>query len=131
MRLKQEVGRGVGGVYLGDAALAGGVVVEGVDDDLALEGFGGDLSIGPDRNSHYDEVAGGRGLDRGPRAGARAESRDQVLQGFRAAAVAEDDVVTRVDCEAGERAADVAAADEADGSHGLLPVPDKVRHACA
>jgi len=50
-------------------------------------------------------------------AAARAEFGHQLGQGVRAAPVTQDDVVPGCDREAGDGAADHAAADQADGAH--------------
>ena len=105
-------------VQLGDVAVALGVVVARVDDDLAAQGLDGHPVDRGQRDRHDHDVAGGsRAVGRG-RSSMRAELFDQSAQSLGTATVAHHDVVARVQGQSGDGAADVAASDESDGGHG-------------
>src|SRR5581483_12200628 len=102
-------------VELRDVPVTLRVVVVGVDHDLAGQRLGRHGAVGLERDAHHHDVPGLRGFGRGCRAGSWPEFGGEVAESLRPPGVAEYDVVTGVDGQAGDGASDVAAADESDG----------------
>jgi hypothetical protein len=106
-------------VQLGDAAVAVRVVVHGVDHDLARESRRGQPVVGLQRHGRHHQVTGAGGLLGGGRPRVPAEFGDEAGECLRSARVAEYDVQSGRHGEAGQHAADHAAADESKGlRHG-------------
>ncbi len=120
MRLQQLGGRLRFGIELRKPAVALRIVVVGIDDDLAGERRHRNLAVVLQRNGDDDDVpcAGCFVGGRGP--GMRAELADEFRQRVGAAGIAHDDVVTGLDGEPRDLAADVPGADETDGAHGSI-----------
>nr|BFF26463.1 hypothetical protein GCM10025732_44280 [Glycomyces mayteni] len=114
MALDEFAGGGLVGVEGGEAAVALGVVVAGVEDGLARERFGGEPQVGAERDGRDDEVARRGGLGRDGGAGGGAEFADEVGEGLGAAGVREDHFDARRDGEPGEGGSDHAGADDAE-----------------
>ena len=95
-------------VELGDVAVALGVVVVRVDDDLARERCDGDGVDRVQRDGDDDDVATLGRLEGGAGRGVLAELRDEVGERLRSARVGHDDVVTLRHREACELRADVS-----------------------
>src|ERR1700694_2601430 len=103
----------------GHVAVAGWVVVTGVNDNLARQRLHGNLRHGPERDRHDDQIAGRRGLVRGGSSSFRAKGRDQWGQRFGSPGVAHHDVVASGDNLPGENLPNIAATDEANDGYGV------------
>ena len=109
----------------GDPPVPLGVVVHGVEDDLAGQGGDGHLGESLERHRHHDDVAGLGRLLRGGGPRLRTELADEVREGRRTPAVAHHHVVTGGDRQPRHGAADVAAADESPGGHVVRNGPGR------
>src|ERR1700680_705178 len=100
-------------------AVARGVVVADVDDDLPRQRLHGDLRHVPERDRYDHKVARRGCLVRGASSSFRSEGRDQGGEGFGSSGVAHHNVVASGDNLPGENLPDVAATNEANDAHDV------------
>jgi hypothetical protein len=102
---------------LADVPVALGVVVVGIDDDLAGRALHRNVCIGSERHGHDQHLAAERRIC-GRRGGRRrAELADELGKRLRPTGIRDDDVVTGAREQSRERAADVTRGDDADPRH--------------
>ena len=104
-------------IQLGDLPVPDGIVVVGLDDHLAPERFDGEAEVGPQGDTHDDEVAGPGGLGRGGGSGVWAQLVHQPFERLGPPGIAEDHVIACVNCQPGHRASDAPAADQSNRCH--------------
>ncbi len=117
MALEQLAAGDLPRIQVGDVPVPRGIVVAGVEHGLVHHRPDRDVAKGGQRSGHHHQVAvfGRFAHVAGP--GHGAELGDQILEGVRAAGVAQDHRVPGGHAEPGHRAADLPAADKSHRRH--------------